>query len=311
MRASGQCRPTYTVELSAILFTILFCASCASSPRPSSPADCVDDPRPVTSVDVPEIRPGLLQGYLATDELPDSVALLPRPPEEDSEAMALDRAVHDHVAGLRGTARWELAAIDADLDFPDAAERFSCALDAPINETDTPILYVLLRRVLTDAGSSPSRAKERYQRRRPFVVYGETTCLPQFEELAAENGSYPSGHTSVGWAWALVLSELAPARLDAILARGQAFGESRVVCNYHWQRDVEMGRLMGTATVARLHSNPTFRADMEAARAEIAALREAGRHSEHDCEAEAAALALSSAPSAPSADTPPSADTQE
>ena len=42
----------------------------------------------------------------------------------------------------------------------------------------------------------------------------------------------PNLHPSaIGWTWALTLSEISPDQTDAILARGRAFGESRVVCN--------------------------------------------------------------------------------
>ena len=65
--------------------------------------------------------------------------------------------------------------------------------------------------------------------------------------------------SAVGWGWALVLTELVPARADAILQRGREFGYSRVVCNVHWQSDVEAGRTMAAATVARLHADPALR----------------------------------------------------
>lgn len=86
------------------------------------------------------------------------------------------------------------------------------------------------------------------------------------------NGSYPSTHAAVGWAWALILSEIAPDQTDSILARGRAFGQSRVVCNVHWESDVIEGRFIGAAAVARLHSDSTFLADLEAAKAELAAV---------------------------------------
>ena len=79
---------------------------------------------------------------------------------------------------------------------------------------------------------------------------------------------------------------------DEILGRGRAFGESRIVCNHHWYSDVVWGRFMGAATVARLHADPTFRADLEAAKAEVAAIRAKNSAPAVDCKAEAAALAL-------------------
>jgi len=47
---------------------------------------------------------------------------------------------------LRNSARWTLAARDADLHFPAAAISFSCTLGVPINATGTPRLLLLMRR---------------------------------------------------------------------------------------------------------------------------------------------------------------------
>ena len=49
---------------------------------------------------------------------------------------------------------------------------------------------------------------------------------------------------------------------------------------------------MGAATVSRLHADPTFLADMEAAKAEFAAIRDNGLPPSHNCKTEADALAL-------------------
>ena len=80
-------------------------------------------------------------------------------------------------------------------------------------------------------------------------------------------------------------------RTDALLARGDAFGQSRVICNAHWQSDVLEGRTVGAGAVARLHGDATFRADVEAARAELAAVRAKGLKPTRGCAEEAAALA--------------------
>ncbi|MGO9792157.1 MAG: phosphatase PAP2 family protein, partial [Solirubrobacteraceae bacterium] len=94
----------------------------------------------------------------------------------------------------------------------------------------------------------------------------------------------------IGWAWALVLTELYPDRADAILARGRAFGDSRVICNVHWHSDVSEGRVVGAAVVARLHADATFRSDLEASRIEVAHARPRAAPSPSECSTEAAAL---------------------
>ncbi|WP_274609970.1 acid phosphatase [Pseudomonas sp. TH41] len=107
-----------------------------------------------------------------------------------------------------------------------------------------------------------------------------------------KDGSYPSGHSAVGWACALILSEIAPERTDALLARGFAYGQSRVICNVHWQSDVDAGRIIGAAAVARLHADPVFRSDLEIARLEFAAVRAKGLKPQRDCQAEAQSFAI-------------------
>jgi acid phosphatase (class A) len=239
---------------------------------------------------VPEVRPGLLMGYLPKEALPNSLALLPPPPPPGSAASALDEDVARKSMALRGTPRWAQAAVDADLSFPNAAGIFTCAVNAPITEERTPRLYLLLRRTLTDAGLSTYGAKDRYQRTRPFMANKEAICTPAEQAELEKDGSYPSGHTAVGWAWALILSEIAPEQTDAILARGAAYGESRNVCNVHWYSDVVQGRFIGAGVVARLHAEHTFRTDLEAAKSELDATRAQEVKLTRDCVGEAAAL---------------------
>jgi acid phosphatase (class A) len=239
----------------------------------------------------PSVVPDRLPGYLASDTLPNSEALIPPPPAAGSSALALDYDISRNSLTLRDSPRWTLAGEDADLMFPRAAGTFSCALNVPITEQDTPHLYTLMRRVLSDMNISTSKAKNKYMRARPFVVNKERTCSPNDEQFLMKNGSYPSGHSAVGWAWALILSEISPEQAYAILARGRAFGQSRVICNVHWQSDVIEGRFMGAATVARLHADPLFRADLESAKTEIAVVRAKGLKPARDCKAEADALA--------------------
>jgi acid phosphatase (class A) len=236
--------------------------------------------------------PAFLPGYLQHADIPNSLAIVPPAPEPGSATQGRDEAERKAAEAFRTGPRWDLATRDADLHFPAAAGAYACALNAPISAEATPRLYVLLRKVLADAGASTYPSKNRYHRPRPFMVRGGEVCTPADAEHLRNDGSYPSGHAAVGWAWALVLAEVSPDHQDQILARGRAFMQSRVICNVHWRSDIEAGGEMGAAVVARLHADPAFRADVEAARSEIAAARAAGLAPTRDCKAEAAALAL-------------------
>lgn len=245
----------------ALLALLFLCAGCTTKSETS------------LSREIPEIRPGILQGYLAEDELPDSLALLPPPPAEGSVALDLDQDMARYYVALEDDARKAQAIQDNVLAFPEAVEAFNGALPVSISEDATPHIYMILRRSLADAGLSTYAAKEKYQRPRPFMVNQTPVLIPEEEEHLREDGSYPSGHTAVGWAWALILTELFPDHADAILKRGWEYGISRMVCNVHWQSDVVAGRTMGAATVARLRADTEFMADLEAAKHELRELR--------------------------------------
>ncbi|RLB91179.1 MAG: acid phosphatase, partial [Deltaproteobacteria bacterium] len=158
--------------------------------------------RPVKPKSVPEARPGFLVGYLEMKALPNSFAFIPDAPEPDSAVFVLDQAISRSLLNLRETDRWNLAIKDANLNFPEAANIFSCALNAPITETKTPYLYQLLRRTLMDAGLSTYWPKLEYERLRPFMVNNKPICTPKEDAKLRKSGSYPSGHTAIGWAWA-------------------------------------------------------------------------------------------------------------
>jgi acid phosphatase (class A) len=223
--------------------------------------------------------------------LPNSLTLLPPPPEPGSPKFANDEALREAATKLKGSSRWTIAISDADLHFPHAAAAFSCAANLPVSKERTPKLYALLGKAFIDIGLSTYRAKNRYQRVRPFAMHSAASCTPSDEDMLRKDGSYPSGHSAAGWGWALILTELFPDRADTILARGRDFGESRVVCGVHWQSDVDAGRIIASATVARLHAVPAFETDLEAARAEIAIVRaEGARPDDQTCSQEATAL---------------------
>lgn len=215
------------------------------------------------------IMPGLLYGYLSEEEMPNSLELLSPPPEIASRAYEIDLEYAKKAVESNDKVRFLKAASDADLSFPIAAKCFGAILEIEIDEQNTPKLYTLMRRVMTDAGLSTYAAKNYYNRVRPFVVNSSKTCTPDQEEILRKVGSFPSGHAAVGCAWSLILIEIFPHNKEAILKRGYDFGESRVVCNAHWHSDVEMGRIMGKATVECLFANQSFREDLVGVKEEM------------------------------------------
>ncbi|AXA44261.1 hypothetical protein [Rhizobium leguminosarum] len=85
---------------------------------------------------VPEFHPklgmGWMQGYLDPKALPNSLALIPKPPEPGSTAQLLGEEIARSTLALRGTARFTLAEKDFDLKFSSRIGNFSCALGTQV-----------------------------------------------------------------------------------------------------------------------------------------------------------------------------------
>lgn len=191
-------------------------------------------------------------------------ALIGSSPTADSARAAADRlATHPIVSAER------LAQARAD-------EPWSpwVAMHPVFGEAFTEARLPRTARVFADVlnGLSPviGAAKNANDRRRP--MYGDPNVVQcdALDPQVQAQSSFPSGHGAGGWAWALVMAELVPSRADAILQRGRDFGDSRVICGYHFQSDIEAARLLAAGVIARLHADPAFRRDLDAARRELA-----------------------------------------
>ena len=213
------------------------------------------------------------QPLLTPEQMPNAIRFLPPPPDTLSDAFAYDKAQYRWGKEQRkDSARCAIAVRDADWRMESISHEFSEPFGMTISERTTPAIYRMLYVALITADQMSRLPKKEYRRIRPYVYYDEPTTYPPDEEELRHNGSYPSGHTIEGWCMALLLSELNPERADTILARGYMYGQSRVIAGYHWQSDVDAGRLVASAAVARLHADKHFEKLMRKARREYRCL---------------------------------------
>lgn len=238
----------------------------------------LDAPRATTPVATTPPSAGWTKpppGYLAGGGGIDAAAIIGPPPAPSSPRGKAERAYFDETRKLANTPAWSQAIADADLSGKNGLKSFSCAAGVTLSAEATPTLANMLLRMTDDAAKIYQPAKRVYQRPRPPVGNSQPICVPR-EAWIATDGSYPSGHGLIGWAWASVIAELVPEKTSPILARGKAFGDSRVICGVHFQSDVEAGRYLGSALVTRLREDPAFMADLAKARAEVAASKATG-----------------------------------
>jgi len=211
--------------------------------------------------------------YLSIDDVVNSADFLLPPPDSGSAVWQVD--LERYLAGKeqRASMRGQQAISDAYVETDSLAETFSEAFGYEISPITTPAVYNIIDKVKEDAGDLATRhAKQHYMRRRPFAVFGEHTPLLEQEEELRNNGSYPSGHSSIGYAVALVLSEINPQRARQLMQRGYDFGESRVILGFHFDSDVRAGRTCASMLIPILHANEEFQHDMASAKREISAL---------------------------------------
>lgn len=212
-------------------------------------------------------------GYLAT--LPDPAQILRPAPKEGDARDLEDKRLYQEARKLEGGPRWALAQSDVPYAVTNRIANLSCAVGVKMDATSAPKLAALLGRSSMDVGRLNSAAKAVYNRVRPYKRWGGNICTEASPALD-HSFDYPSGHAQLGWTDALIVAELAPDRASQILARGRAFADSRAVCGVHTVSAIESGMFLGSAQFAMTQAQPAFRADLDAARAELAALRASG-----------------------------------
>ena len=210
-------------------------------------------------------------------QLPNMRRFLPPPPDTASAAFQYDKAQYRWGLEQRNdSARRALATQDAEWSVDYMCRIMGGAMGITLSKEATPAIYAMLTAGIFTADKVSETAKAHYMRIRPYMYFHEPTLAPWDEEELSHNGSYPSGHTILGWTTALLLTELAPEHADTILARGYMYGQSRVIAGFHWQSDVDAGRLAASAAVARLHTDKRFQKLMKKARKEYRKLRKNG-----------------------------------
>lgn len=199
---------------------------------------------------------------------PDGIKLLPPPPVPDSDEEAADLASVRAVVHERTKAEEARAFTDSSLAFA----IFEPALGPAFSLEKLPRTAALLKQVKQEIGEVIDTSKNYWKRLRPYQLDPELsvgTPEPSF--------SYPSGHSTRGTVYALVLAELFPDKRDAILQVGRTIGWDRVIIGKHYPTDIYAGRTLGLAIMRELESNPEFVHDLAVAKSEVEAAREISR----------------------------------
>ena len=182
---------------------------------------------------------GLLSGItitsaLAADNLnvnvPNVRAIIPPPPKPGTLVYQNDMDVAHASFFVKNAKRYKQASLDSNDSTPGFAKSFEKAFGHTISKQATPVIWKILNQLDETKGKFTHSVKAYYPRLKPFAYFHEESC----KKGGHTNTSYPSGHATLGWAVALTLSQINPARATEIMKRGYEFGQSGIVCGRHY-----------------------------------------------------------------------------
>jgi acid phosphatase (class A) len=191
----------------------------------------------------------------------DLTLYLAPPPAEDSPQTKTELA--EILEFQKSRTPEMVAAAQADSD--ESGFSFADVMGSGFTVAKLPLTAALLKKVHDAEGTLTDPAKDYYHRPRPYVLDSQVApCVKKSKSF-----SYPSGHATGGTAVAVILANMVPEKKDAILARGLAYAENRVVGGVHYRSDIVAGQRAGVLLATGLLNDGDFRKDYEKARSEL------------------------------------------
>jgi acid phosphatase (class A) len=197
--------------------------------------------------------------------LPGAVVLITPPPALDSKKMSRD--VAEIFAIHRSATPQEIESANWDNKHENL---FAIAkvLGNDFTAESMPVTAKLWADMDNDQGIFVSAAKKFFQHPRPYDLDANIKSICGSKAGGPKN-SYPSGHGTVGYLSALVLSMMVPEKGEAIRARADEYGHNRVVCGDHYSADLPASKEAAELIMGNMIGNPKFQEEFAAAKAEV------------------------------------------
>jgi len=212
------------------------------------------------------VAPAFAADPYVTAKMMDIASLMPPPPVKGSPADLADlQAVIDAQAHASDARKAQTVADSDETIYV----MFSNVLGSNFVEAKLPKTSHLFARIGDSEDDTLDAAKPVFGRLRPWMGHPD-----QVKVIAkpTKSGAYPSGHTTRVAMGAIFLSAMVPEKQADIWARAEDYAYSRVIGGMHYPTDIESGWRAGTAMAAMMQQQPEFRADFDAAKAELRAV---------------------------------------
>jgi acid phosphatase (class A) len=194
----------------------------------------------------------------------DAVALLPPPPAWHSTEDNVDRDTAFQVYSTRTPA--DIAR--GKSEHKATIYAFAGAIGPFLQPGKFPRLDALFLEVEAEVKPVIDAGKNHWKRPRPYIADPARFSDPGDRE---DSPGYPSGHSTRGTVFALMLAEIFPEQRAAILEKGRLIGWTRIELGVHTPLDIYSGRVLGQALARKLLADPAFQQDLAAVKAEVAA----------------------------------------
>lgn len=206
--------------------------------------------------------------FYLTADAPHMEKIIPAPPTLTDARFYDDWVQYQWGKSIRDTERGQQAVADAGIGAAYFMKRFSEVMDCTLTPETHPELFRLMSRAHLTEQQAGASAKRFFARVRPYQQYKEPSGVPTHES-PTDFTSYPSGHTHASWLVGMILTAIDPAHAEEIMKVAYELGQSRVIVGFHYQSDVDAGRVVGSVTFARLCAEPEFLSMLEKAKAEF------------------------------------------
>jgi acid phosphatase (class A) len=201
--------------------------------------------------------------WLSKSQIDAIVMDEPPPPAPGSAAAQAD--LQAEVKAQNGRTAAQISEAKTDENYSVAL--FTGLLGQKLTPHKDPTTFRFFYQVNKQISKVVGQSKEHWHRQRPYQAHPDV-IHPLFE---VSGFSYPSGHSTHSFAFALVLGELFPDHASAFLARARQIAQSRVDAGVHYETDIKEGEIVGREIAKDLQANPEFQQALNAAKAEVAA----------------------------------------
>ena len=200
--------------------------------------------------------------FITSQEL-DLTKYLPAPPADDSAQTKAELKELLEIQATRTPEQEKAAIADAE----ENVWRFADVMGPDFDAAKLPKTAALFDRIVATEDVVDDHAKKAFNRPRPYML--DEQIHPLLKK--SKSGSWPSGHSTIGYLMATVLGEMVPEKRNALFTRAAGYAENRLVAGFHYRSDTLMSRTGAALIAQKMEEQPDFKTEFDAAKAELRA----------------------------------------